>query len=77
MQPWPAYDELLTRENTIEVPVQIGKKVRAKISVPAEATEEQLEAAARAHDKVAAILAGHQILKVIVVPGRLVNFVVK
>jgi leucyl-tRNA synthetase len=76
-EPWPEHDELLTRENMIEVPVQIGRKVRAKISAPADATPEQLEEAARAHDKVAAILEGQQILKVIVVPGRLVNFVVK
>ncbi|NLX56667.1 MAG: leucine--tRNA ligase [Planctomycetaceae bacterium] len=75
--PWPVYDESLTRENTIEVPVQIGKKVRAKIAVPADATPAQLEAAARAHDKVAALLAGQQIVKVVVVPGRLVNFVVR
>jgi leucyl-tRNA synthetase len=56
------YDESLTRENTVEVPVQIGKKVRAKIAAPADATPAQLEAAARAHDKVAAILAGQQIV---------------
>ena len=47
-EPWPEYDESLTREDTIEVPVQIGKKVRAKIVVPADATPEQMEAAARA-----------------------------
>lgn len=76
-EPWPEYDETLIRENTIEVPVQIGKKVRAKITVPAEATAEEIEAAARADEKIAEILAGREVVKVIVVPGRLVNFKVK
>ncbi len=76
-EPWPAYDEALTRRNTIEVPVQVGKKVRAKIEVPADATNEQLEQAARANEKIASILEGTEIVKVIVVPGRLVNFKIK
>ncbi|MHB9079955.1 MAG: leucine--tRNA ligase [Pirellulaceae bacterium] len=74
---WPVFDESLTKEDTIEVPVQVGKKVRAKISVPADATQEQLEQVACLHPKVAEHLEGKQIVKVIVVPGRLVNFVVK
>ena len=48
---WPEFDASLTKEDTIEVPVQVGKKVRAKISVPADATQEQLEQAARATKK--------------------------
>jgi leucyl-tRNA synthetase len=74
---WPVFDESLTKEDTIEVPVQVGKKVRAKISVPADATQEQMEQVARSHQKVAELLEGKQIVKVIVIPGRLVNFVVK
>ncbi len=76
-EPWPTYDEEMTRSDTIEVPVQVGKKVRAKITVPADATNEQLEEAARANEKIAAILAGTEILQVIVVPGRLVNFKIR
>lgn len=76
-EPWPAYDEELIRENTIEVPVQVGKKVRAKISVPADATDEHLEAAAKADKKIAALLQDKDIMKIIVVPGKLVNFKVK
>lgn len=76
-EPWPQYDEALTREATIEVPVQVGKKIRAKIVVPADATESQLEEAARAHEKVASMLEGQRVVKVIIVPGRLVNFVVQ
>ena len=75
--PWPQFDEALTKEETVEVPVQIGKKVRAKVVVPADATAEQTEQAARENEKVAELLQDKQILKVIVVPGRLVNFVVK
>jgi leucyl-tRNA synthetase len=74
---WPEFDAALTKEDTIEVPVQVGKKVRAKISVPADATQEQLEQAARAHEKVAELLVDKQVVKVIVVPGRLVNFVIR
>jgi leucyl-tRNA synthetase len=76
-EPWPSYDESRIREKTIEVPVQVGKKVRAKIEVPADATNAQIEAAAKADERVAGILAGKEIVKVIVVPGRLVNFKVK
>ncbi|MCU0960211.1 MAG: leucine--tRNA ligase [Pirellulaceae bacterium] len=76
-EPWPVYDEQLTRETTVEVPVQIGKKVRAKVAVAADATAAELEAAARAHDRIAELLAGKTVVKVTVVPGRLVNFVVQ
>jgi len=57
--------------------VQIKGKLRAKIEVAAELDKEQLEAAALADDKVAALLEGKQVVKTIVVPGRLVNFVVR
>ena len=59
------------------MPVQINGKLRGKISVPAETNAQALEAAAKADAKIAELLAGKQIVKVIVVPGRLVNFVVK
>ena len=75
--PWPSFDEALTKEETVEVPVQIGKKVRGKVVVAADATAEQTEQAARENEKVAELLQDKQIVKVIVVPGRLVNFVVK
>jgi leucyl-tRNA synthetase len=57
--------------------VQVNGKLRGKISVPADADEATIEAAARADEKVAANLAGKQIVKTLVVRGRLVNFVVK
>ncbi|HUP78977.1 MAG TPA: class I tRNA ligase family protein, partial [Pirellula sp.] len=76
-QPWPKYDESLTRASEIEIPLQINGKLRAKIVVPADCTAEQLERAARNHERLAEWLGGKQVLKAIVVPGRMVNFVVK
>jgi len=76
-EPWPRFEEAHTRDASIEIPVQICGKLRSKISVPADCSPEDLEAAARADGRVAELLAGKQIVKSIVVPGRLVNFVVK
>jgi leucyl-tRNA synthetase len=76
-EPWPEFDPALAKEDTIEVPVQINGKVRSKISVAAEIDQPGLEAAARADTKIAEQLAGRQVVKAIVVPGRLVNFVLK
>jgi leucyl-tRNA synthetase len=74
---WPQFDASLTKEDSIEVPVQINGKVRSKITVPADADAAKLEAAARADERVLELVSGKQIAKVIVVPGRLVNIVVK
>ncbi|MBU4271023.1 MAG: leucine--tRNA ligase [Planctomycetes bacterium] len=75
--PWPEFDEAAIKEDTIEVPVQIGGKLRGRIQVPAEADKAALESAARAEPKIAELLAGKTVVKAIVVPGRMVNFVVK
>ncbi len=75
--PWPDFDEAAIREETIEIPVQIGGKLRGRITVPADADRAVLEAAARAEPKIAELLAGRTVVKAIVVPGRMVNFVVK
>jgi leucyl-tRNA synthetase len=75
--PWPKFDEALTREDQIEVPVQINGKLRGLIRVPVDASRETLEAAARADEKVQAALAGKTVVKVVVVPGKLINFVVR
>ncbi len=72
--PWPEADASQLVEDTIEVPIQVNGKVRAKVEVPADATPEALEAAAR--EAAAAQLAGKELRKVVLVPGRLVNFVV-
>jgi len=74
---WPDYDEALTKEDTIEVPVQINGKVRTRITVPADTGKEQIESAAREDERVTTLIGEKTIVKVVVVPGRLVNFVVK
>jgi leucyl-tRNA synthetase len=74
-EPWPAYDESLTRDDTIEIPVQVNGKVRSRLVVAAGATAQQLEAAALADARVQALLNGKPPKKVIVVPGKLVNVV--
>jgi leucyl-tRNA synthetase len=74
---WPKFDEALAREDEIEVPVQINGKLRSLIKVAVDASREALEAAARADEKVQGSLAGKTVLKVIVVPGKLINFVVR
>ena len=73
---WPEYDEALTRDEKVEIAVQIRGKVRGRIVVPADATDDQIVAAARADEKVAAALGDQSIRRAIVVPGRLVNLIV-
>ena len=76
-QTWPTHDESLLVENEVEIVLQLNGKVRDKMIAAKDATREQLETAARAHEKFAAQLAGKEVVKVIAVPGKLVNFVVK
>lgn len=74
---WPAYDPQLLREDVITVVVQVNGKVRANLVLPADATDADLTVAAQADPKAAAHLNGQTIIKTIVVPRKLVNFVVK
>jgi leucyl-tRNA synthetase len=76
-EPWPVHDPNLTKADTIEIPVQVNGKLRAKISVAAESDEAAVLTAAKADDKIAEMLAGKAIAKQIYVPKKLVNFVVK
>ena len=73
---WPKFDESLIKEDTIEIPVQINGKLRGLIRIPADADRQAQEEVARAEPKVAEMLRGKTIRKVIVVPKRMVNFVV-
>ena len=75
--PWPKYDETLAREEEIEVPVQINGKLRAVIKVVAGADEDTLRDAALANEKIHAAVVEKSIVKMIIVPGKLVNLVVK
>jgi leucyl-tRNA synthetase len=74
---WPKYDAALAKEDEIEVPVQINGKVRSRIVVAADANEATLLERALAEEKVKAAIAGKEIVKKIVVPGKLVNIVVR
>ena len=76
-EPWPEFDPSLTKEDSIEIPVQINGKVRSKVTVSAEATEDEIKAAALADPRIAELIAGKQIVKAVVVPKRLVNIVIK
>jgi leucyl-tRNA synthetase len=76
-QPWPAFDEELAREDEMEIPVQINGKLRSVICVPVGITQEALRDAAMADEKVKHFLEGKQVFKAILVPGKLVNLLVK
>jgi leucyl-tRNA synthetase len=76
-QPWPKYDPALAKEDEVEMAVQVSGKIRARITVPADAEEAQVREVALADPKVEAFIAGKEIMKVLVVKGRLVNIVVK
>jgi leucyl-tRNA synthetase len=73
---WPTYDEAQLRDEEIEIPVQIMGKVRSRIRVAVNADQQAVETAARADDRIQALLEGKTVRKVVVVPNRLVNFVV-
>ena len=75
--PWPVFDEALAAEDTMEVPVQVNGKLRVVIAVPVGASQDALHTTALANEKIQAAVAGKDILKVIVVPGKLVNLVVR
>ncbi|WP_177665795.1 leucine--tRNA ligase [Eubacterium sp.] len=72
---WPEYDEEKTKENDVEIVIQIMGKVRAKITVPVDMAKDDVLAAAKAEPKIAELLEGKEIKKEIYVPGKLVNFV--
>jgi leucyl-tRNA synthetase len=75
--PWPKYDAGLAKEEELEIPVQINGKLRSRVVVSADATEDFVIERALADEKVKAALTGKQIVKKIYVPGKLVNLVVK
>ncbi len=75
--PWPSHDEAFLVEDEVEIVVQVKGKVRAKLMVPKDLSKEDLQATVLAHEKVQAEIADKGILKVIAVPNKLVNIVVK
>ncbi len=73
---WPEVDEAATRDETVRIAVQVGGKLRGQVEVPRDADEATILEAARAQENVRRHLEGKTVRKEIVVPGRLVNFVV-
>ncbi len=76
-EPWPVADEKYLRDDTLEIPVQVNGKLRARVMVPADSTADSQQAVASADSRIAELLAGKTLVKVVSVPGKLVNFVIK
>jgi leucyl-tRNA synthetase len=76
-QPWPSYDEELAKEEGCEIVIQVNGKLRGRMTVPHGTPQEELERLALADGKLKAHWEGRQIVKVIVVPEKLVNVVVR
>jgi leucyl-tRNA synthetase len=74
---WPEYNESLTVDETIEVPVQVNGKLKAVIRVAADASRDTMVNAAMAEPKIAELVGGKEPSKIVVVPGRLVNIVLR
>jgi leucyl-tRNA synthetase len=73
--PWPVADAEIAKEDALELPVQVNGKVRTRITVPREASEEQVRA--RALEAAQSHIEGKQVQKVVIVPHRLVSVVVR
>ena len=76
-QPWPTWDEKYLQNDTVEIAVQVNGKIRGRIMVPVDMTREQAQETLPTLDEVKALLGDKQIVKLIFVPGRLLNLVVK
>ncbi len=76
-QPWPVWDENLAKSSSITLVVQVNGKVKDKIEVDAEISKEEMEKQALNSDKIKALTDGKTVVKVIVVPKKLVNIVIK
>ena len=76
-QHWPEYDPALCVEDEVEIPVQVNGKIRARMTVSRSAAQEEIRDKALAEPRVADSMAGKTMVKCIVVPGKIVNIVVK
>jgi leucyl-tRNA synthetase len=76
-EPWPEFDPRAIEEDTVEIPVQINGKLRSRITVAIDAANDVLEQAARSDERIAELLAGKTVVKVVPVKNRMINFVVK
>ena len=76
-QPWPDYDEKALVKDTVEVVVQINGKIKEKINIAGDSSREEMEKIAVENDKIKALTEGKNIVKIIAVPNKLINIVVK
>ncbi len=74
---WPKFDPELAREDEVEIPVQINGKNRSRVTVPTGTEDEKLRELAQADEKIKAAIGGKPVIRIIVVPNKLVNIVVK
>ena len=74
---WPAVDAEAAKAEELEIPVQVNGKLRSRVIAAPDVSEDDLRAAALADDRVRSLIDGHEVVKVIVVPRRLVNIVIK
>jgi leucyl-tRNA synthetase len=74
--PWPTSEERYTREDTIEIPVQVNGKLRGHVTVPASTTGDEMQKVALSDGKVQRYIEGNVVRKVIAVPGKLINIVI-
>ena len=74
--PWPEFDPALCEESTVELPVQVNGKVRAKLQVAKDCSEEDALTAAKENANIAGYLSQGTLRKVIYVPGRILNLIV-
>jgi len=77
LQPWPAYNPEVLQVDEVEVVFQVNGKVRGRLLVPSDSTEDELLEIAKEHEKVRVFLEGKQIVKAVTIPGKLVNIVVR
>ena len=76
-QIWPKWDPKALIKDEIEVVVQVNGKLRGRLTISAEATREEMEKIALGHEKIKEFIAGKNIVRVIAVPKKLVNIVVR
>ncbi len=77
LQPWPSFDPEVVRTEEVEIVVQVNGRVRDRLVMAADASEDEMKEAALALDRVRAVIGAGRVVRVIAVPGRLVNIVVK
>jgi leucyl-tRNA synthetase len=74
---WPSFDLELIKEELITIVLQVNGKVRSQVEAPADASQDEISRLAQQDEKILAHLKDHELVRLVYVPGKLVNFVVK